>query len=437
MKKIKVNNIINVLNKNKIAVIGLGYVGLPLALLADRKGYDVVGILRNEEKAKQINNRIPPFKDKELEKYLPNSKFLATTDYNKIGNSSIIIVCVPTPIDDNHMPDYSPVISACTSIAEVLKKGQLVILESTVNPGVSEEIMIPLIGKISGLKCGKDYYLAHCPERINPGDPKWNVENINRVVGGYDEVSLEKAAKFYESILTGTVTRMGSLKEAEACKVVENSFRDINIAFVNELALSFSKLGIDVVSVIKGASTKPFAFMAHYPGCGVGGHCIPVDPYYLIEYAKHNGFHHDFLSLARRINNQMPHETVNLVIKGLNKVKKSLKGSKVTVLGLAYKAGIDDDRESPSYEIIKKLKEFGANICVYDPYLKNKSDAADLDEALRDSEAIVLVTPHDEFKQINPQFLHKYFIKVLVDGRNYYSKEEFTQNGIVYLGIGR
>lgn len=437
-KKIKkMSSISKNLNNKKIAVIGLGYVGLPLVLLAERKGYGVIGILRNKEKANRINKRILPFKDEDVKKYLPDSKFKATTDYSKIGDASIIIICVPTPVDNNHMPDYMPVISACQAVAKVLKKGQLVILESTVNPGVSEDIMKPILETESGMTCGEDFYLAHCPERINPGDPKWNVENINRVVGGFDKKSLEIAAGFYESILTGTVKRMGSLKEAEACKVVENSFRDVNIAFVNELALSFAKLGIDVVRVIDGAATKPFAFLPHYPGCGIGGHCIPVDPYYLIEYAKKKGFHHDFLSLARRINNRMPEETVNLAIKGLNMKKMPLNGSKITVLGLAYKANIDDDRESPAYEIIKILKAHEAVVCAYDPYVLKKSNVKTLDEALKGADGVILATPHNEFKQITPELLHKYHINVFIDGRNCLSKEEFVKNGIYYFGIGR
>lgn len=425
------------MDKTKITIIGLGYVGLPLALLADRKKYNVVGVLRSKEKAESLNKRIPTFKDEEVEKYLSKSNLQASTDYAEMKNSSIIIICVPTPIDGNHMPDYEPVISACKEVAKNLEKGQTVILESTVNPGVSEEIMLPILEKESGMKCGADFYLAHCPERINPGDPKWNVENINRVVGGYDEKSLEIAAKFYESILTGTVKKMGSLKEAEACKVVENSFRDINIAFVNELALSFSKLGIDVVNVIDGAATKPFAFMAHYPGCGVGGHCIPVDPYYLIEYAKTKGFHHDFLSLARRINNHMPEETVNLVSRGLNEIGKSVKGSTIAVLGLSYKANIDDDRESPSYEIIKLLTKLGANLNIYDPYLFKKSTVKNLEEALTSADLVLLVTPHNDFKKILPQDLLDKDIKVIVDGRNCLPKDEFVQSSIIYLGIGR
>jgi UDP-N-acetyl-D-glucosamine dehydrogenase len=277
-----------------ISIIGLGYVGLPLALLAAKKGYRVIGVIKNPEKAKLINERISPIQDEKIIEDLKTTTLEATTDFSRIKEAIIVIVCVPTPIDCNHMPNLEPVESATRNVGIYLQKGQTVIMESTVNPGVCEEVMLPILEKESGLKSGIDFYFAHCPERINPGDPKWNVENINRVVGSLEEKGLDIATSFYQSILTGSIMRMGNLKEAEACKVVENSFRDINIAFVNELALSFAKLGIDAVRVIDGAATKPFAFMAHYPGCGVGGHCIPVDPYYLIEYAKKKGFFHDF-----------------------------------------------------------------------------------------------------------------------------------------------
>jgi UDP-N-acetyl-D-glucosamine dehydrogenase len=280
----------NIVNNRTIVVIGLGYVGLPLALLADRKGYKVIGIDVISEKVELLNRRTVPFADQEIAEQLKNSSLEATTDFSRIKDVSIIIICVPTPIYENNMPNFEPVENACRSIAPFLQKEQLVVLESTVNPGFCENIVLPILEKESGLKCGKDFYLAHCPERINPGDKKWNIENINRVVGGFDETGLQKAIEFYKSIISAEIKPMASLKEAEAVKIVENAFRDINIAFVNELAMSFSRLNIDVVNVINGAATKPFSFMPHYPGCGVGGHCIPVDPYYLIEYAKKNGF---------------------------------------------------------------------------------------------------------------------------------------------------
>lgn len=421
----------------KIVVVGLGYVGLPLALIADKKGYNVIGIIRNAKNAENINKKLPPFKDNLIERLLPSSKLHATTDFKEINNASVIIICVPTPVHRDYTPDLKYIINATKNIGINLQKRQLVILESTVNPGVTEEIILPILEKESGLKAGVDFYLSHCPERINPGDQKWNVENIPRVVGSLEEIGLEKTIKFYESIISEKITPMGSLKETEAVKIVENSFRDINIAFVNELAISFSKLGIDVKKVIDGASTKPFGFLSHYPGCGVGGHCIPVDPYYLIDYAKKNGFYHHFLALARRINNQMPEYTVELLIKGLNEKGLAVKGTKITVLGLSYKANIDDDRESPAYKIIHLLTELKADLVTYDPYIPEKSTAKSLNEALYKSQALILVTAHDMFKKITPELLKQQAVQVIIDGRNFFNKQDFEKNKLIYKGIGR
>ena len=424
-------------NNKPISVIGLGYVGLPLALLADKNGYQVIGIDTDDTKVELINKKLSPFVDEEISEQLKNSKMEATTDFSEVKESDIITICVPTPVYENNMPNLEPVKNACKNIAPFMKKGQLIILESTVNPGVSEDVVLPILEKESGLKCKEDFYLAHCPERINPGDENWNVENINRVVGAFCKTGLSMAVDFYKTILTGSVKPMNSLKEAEAVKVVENSFRDINIAFVNELAISFSHLDIDVVNVIEGAATKPFAFMPHFPGCGVGGHCIPVDPYYLIEYAKKNGFDHDFLSLARRINSKMPKFTAKQVMYGLNENKISINKTKVAVLGLSYKPNIDDCRESPSFEIIEKLKKYGANVSIFDPFVLDKSTVKSLDEAVTDAQAVVIATSHDVFKELTPDYFVKNGVKVIVDGRNCLPKDEFIKAGITYKGIGR
>ena len=420
-----------------IAVVGLGYVGLPLAFLAEKKGYKVIGTDISSERVELLNKRSAPFADQEIAEQLKNSSLEATTDFSRIKDVSVIIICVPTPVYENHVPNLEPVKSVCRNIAPFLQKGQLVVLESTVNPGVSESIVLPILEKESGLVCGKDFYLAHCPERINPGDKKWNVGNINRVVGGFDEISLQKATEFYKSIISAEIKPMASLKEAEAVKIVENTFRDINIAFANELAMSFSKLGIDVVNVINGAATKPFAFLAHYPGCGVGGHCIPVDPYYLIEYARENGFDHDFLSLARRINSKMPEFTAELAVSGLNDKKFSINGAKVAVLGLAYKPEIGDYRESPSFKIIKHLERRGAKVVSFDPFVLHKSTVKTLEEAIAGAQVIIIATAHDAFKKLEPSYLSQNGVKVVVDGRNCLPKEKFIKAGIIYKGIGR
>jgi len=421
-----------------VAVIGLGYVGLPLALLADQKGYKVVGIDVNKEKVDLINKRLVPFVDQKLESTIKKSKLTASTDFKALDQADIVVICVPTPVDEHHKPDLKPVISSCEQVAKHLKKGQLIIMESTVNPGVCDDIVTPILEKGSKLKVGKDFYLAHCPERINPGDTKYDVGNIARVVGSNSSAGLEQAVAFYSSIIDAPIKPMQSLKEAEAVKIVENCFRDVNIAFVNELAMSFSRLGIDIKNVIEGASTKPYAFMAHYPGCGVGGHCIAVDPYYLIEYAQStNGFNHKMLALAREINNGMPKFTVDTLVGALKKQRLDPKKAKVAVLGLAYKADLDDCRESPSYEVIKELKKLKMAVKIFDPYVKKDSTVTSLDEALTGVQAVIITTAHKEFKQLSPAYLKSKGVKIVVDGRNCLDKNAFVKAGIAYFGIGR
>lgn len=424
-------------DKKTLAVAGLGYVGLPLALLAEQKGWRVIGIDVNPKKVEQLQHRVAPFLDEQVSKALLESNMESTVDFSRASEADVIAICVPTPVKEKYLPDLESVKGACWGIGPFLKKGQLIILESTVNPGVSETVVQPILEEESGLKAGVDFYLAHCPERISPGDKKWTLVNIPRVVGSLEGKGLKMAVDFYESILEASIKPMASLKEAEAVKIVENSFRDINIAFVNELARSFSKMDIDVVNVIEGAATKPFSFIPHYPGCGVGGHCIPVDPYYLIEYAKSYGFSHDFLALARNINNSMPHFTVELTMKGLNEKGLAINNAKVAVLGLAYKADIDDIRESPALEILKLLKDYGADAVSFDPYVLNKSTAQSLDSALEGAKAVIVATSHQQFKALKPQDFLARGVLVVVDGRNCLDKKDFLASGLVYKGIGR
>ena len=414
----------------------MGYVGLPLAVRAKERGYNVLGFERTQEKADIINSGKSPIEDEYLEENLPKNPIEATTDTSRIKECDIVLICVPTPVDEFHNPDIGPVRGATESISKNLKPGALVVLESTVNPGVSEEIVRPIF-EADGHEIGKDVFIAHCPERINPGDPKWNVTNIPRVVGAFTKEGLKKAVDFYESIIDGKIKPMKHIREAEACKVVENSFRDINIAFVNELAKSFDVLGIDVKDVIDGAATKPFAFMPHYPGRGIGGHCIPVDPYYLIERAKRAGFDHKFLKTSRSINNSMPIYTVELLQNKLNEIKKALHGTIIGMLGIAYKPNIDDDRESPYYKIVNELRKHKAEIISYDPHIMKRSDVDSLEELLEKSEAIIFVTNHKEFNELNGEMLKKYGIKVIIDGMNTLDKEDIEKAGVIYKGIGR
>ncbi|OGI16037.1 MAG: hypothetical protein A2Z52_02390 [Candidatus Moranbacteria bacterium RBG_19FT_COMBO_42_6] len=422
--------------KKTVCVVGLGYVGLPLAVRCVEKGYKVYGLDLDRRKVKLINEGKSPIEEKFLEEKLPKFRPIASRDGKVIKKSEIVLICVPTPVDEKFYPVLDPVIEATKLIAKNLKKGALVVLESTVNPGVCEEVVKPLIEK-EGYRVGKDVFIAHCPERINPGDKKWNVTNIPRVVGSFEKGGLKKAVDFYKSIVDGEIRPMKSIREAEAVKIVENSFRDINIAFVNELAKSFDKLEIDVKDVIMGASTKPFAFMPHFPSCGVGGHCIPVDPYYLIERAKQSGFDHEFLKIARKINNSMPLYTVELLQDALNEIKMPMKGTSVGILGIAYKANVDDVRESPSLKIIKQIKKHGATVLTFDPHIPESSTAKSLEELLKRSKAVVLVTDHDEFKAIDPKTFRKFGIKVVIDGKNCFDKNAIKKLGMIYKGIGR
>lgn len=420
-----------------LAIVGLGYVGLPLALLASKKGYRVTGIDVDQKKLEMLKKKksyIDDVSDEDIE--ITNATF--TDDFSVIKDIDAVIVCVPTPVTHEKEPDLTPVKLSVKSVSENLRKGTLIVIESTINPGVCDDVIAPMIEEISGFTVDKDVYLAHCPERINPGDPKWNVSNINRVVGANAQESLKLSTDLYQSLIDATIKPMGSLKEAEAVKVVENSFRDINIAFVNELAMSFDKLGIDVVNVIDGAATKPFAFMPHYPGCGVGGHCIPVDPYYLIEYASSHGFNHSFLRLARSINENMPQYTVDSLARLLNEVGKPLKGTSVALLGLSYKANIGDDRESPSYAILEALRAGGVQPIIYDPYITEGSTVDSLDKALANAEAVIIASAHDEFKAIDADLLSDNNVEVIVDGRNLLraKKDSIAAKGLHYHGIG-
>jgi len=427
------------MQKEIITVIGVGYVGLPLACLLATKKYKVYGLDTNKTLVDKINKGIPPINDslvvKSLAKIVPEY-LRATQDAKVIGKSDIVIVSVPTPVDKSYQPDFEPIIKATETIAKNLKKGQLIVIESTINPGVSEEIILPILEK-QKFKAGKDFYLAHVPERINPGDPKRDVSNLPRNVGAVTKKGLKRAIDFYESIIDAPINPMNSIKAAEATKTIENAFRDINIAFVNELAKSFDQLGIDIVEVIKGASSK-FSFMPHWPSCGVGGHCIPVDPYYLIQKAEAVGFSHDFLKLARRINNNMPNYTVELLQDALNELKLPIKNTSIGVLGISYKANIGDTRESPSFKIIEQLEKMGAKIITFDPFVKKHSTEKSLKDILKKSVAIIVATDHSDFvNMIDGDILKESKVKLVIDGKNCLDKNNIEACGIKYKGIGR
>ena len=421
----------------KVAVIGLGYVGLPTYVALKKTNlYDIVGYTRSQKKVDNINRGVSPIDDADVEEYLKNHKVKVTNKQKDLKGADVFIICVPTPVKDDYVPDYGPVISATELIAPFIKKGSHYILESTVNPGTCEEIVLPILETLSRLRAGKDFNIAHCPERINPGDRKWNIYNINRNVGSINHKMNREIAEFYRSFIKDAkINEVGSLKVAEATKIVENAFRDINIAYVNELAQSFDAMGIDLIETLKASSNKPFAFLTHWPGAGVGGHCIAVDPYYLIRRASLSGFNHQFLKLAREINNNMPSYTVRRLVQALNQVGLSVKKTKITLLGLSYKPNIGDLRESPAFEIEKLLKKLAADLTVYDPFVPGKIKS--LKQAIDKAEAIVIATSHRQFIKELPKLLPKSKVKVIIDGRNCLNKKEIEKLQIIYKGIGR
>lgn len=422
----------------KISVIGLGYVGLPLTLAIERcDKYQVVGYDINEKQIEKIQNKQCPITDELAEKDLKELDLHVTSDETEIKGSDYYIICVPTPVLDDYTPDYTPVISAAKTIGKYLSKGQTVILESTVNPGTCEEIMLPVLEKVSGIKAGIDFNIGMCPERINPGDPKWTVYNIPRNIGSLVPEKTSELGDLYRSFLQADINEVSSIKIAEATKIVENAFRDINIAYVNELAKSFDAMGIDLIETLHGAANKPFAFLAHWPGRGVGGHCIAVDPYYLIKRAAESGFDHKFLKMAREVNNSMPHYTVSRLQEALNEIERSVKGTKVGLLGLSYKSNIADLRESPCLEILQILKDMGAEVISYDPFVPDMSDVDTLEELLQSCDALVLGTYHDQFGDLNQKAIEYDNIKVIVDGMNKLDRGIIEQNNVVYRGIGR
>ncbi len=421
----------------KVVILGLGYVGLPTTVAITKTNlYEVVGFDVDKNKIKVIKMGINPIEDKNVSLYLRDNKIKVSSSETSLEKTDVFIICVPTPVDENYEPNYSIVEKAISLVSKYVKKGNHIVLESTVNPGTCEERLVPIIEKISKLKVGRDINLAHCPERINPGDSRWTIYNINRNIGSINKKFNKQIANFYRSfVIDAKVNEVSCLKVAEATKIVENTFRDINIAYVNELAMSFDAMGIDLKETIEAAASKPFAFMAHWPGCGVGGHCIAVDPYYLIKRAALSGFDHRFLKIAREINNGMPQYTVDKLIKEMKAKKLSLKKTQITLLGLTYKANVGDLRESPAVRIKEILESMGFNLMVYDPFVVG--NFKNLQEALVGSKVVVIGTAHQEFINNLPSILDGNGIKIVIDGKNCLDKDKIIKKNIVYKGIGR
>lgn len=422
----------------KVWIVWLWYVWFPLACCINANDtYEVVWFDIDQRKIDCIQWWSCPVEDEQAEKDFLNKQFEVSLDPTILSDVDSVIICVPTPITDGYLPNLGPVLGAVKIITDHCKQWVDVIIESTINPWVCDEQIVPVFTS-KWRELNKNYTLSHCPERINPWDPKWNVYNIPRCVGSSNLETTLRIKKFYESVLSAEVTAMKDIRHTEATKIIENTFRDVNIAYVNELAKSFDAMGLDITEVIQWAKTKPFAFMAHYPSCGVGGHCIPVDPYYLIEKAKSIGFDHKYLSLAREINNSMPVYTVSKLIKLLNDQEKSLSSVNVAILWLSYKANIGDMRESPSMDIIDELKQRKATVVTYDPYCLDTCTHDSLNSILDVADCIIIATNHTEFVDtITPALLERYDISCIVDGKNCLDVDLFTNSSLSYTWIWR
>jgi UDP-N-acetyl-D-glucosamine dehydrogenase len=389
----------------KIGIIGLGYVGLPLAVEFARGGFEVVGFDVDAEKTRQINagrSYIPDVSDATIAAVVAAGRLRATTDLSLLGQMDVADVCVPTPLRKTRDPDLSYVIQALEAVAAQLRPGQLVVLESTTYPGTTDEVALPML-EARGLKVERDFLLAFSPERVDPGNSAFVTRNIPKVVGGSGPSSTEAAVALYSQVVTSVVS-VSSTRVAEMVKLLENTFRAVNIGLVNEVALMCHKMNIDVWEVIDAAKTKPFGFMPFYPGPGLGGHCIPIDPYLLSWKARQNGFECRFIELAGQVNGSMPEYVVQRVIAALNSVKKALNGSSVHLFGVAYKRDVNDLRESPSLDILDLLTRDGATVSYTDPYIPTLSHAGRTLESIPFERAVdagydcaVVATDHTAF----------------------------------------
>lgn len=367
------------INKKEIivGVVGLGYVGLPLAVEKAKAGFKTIGFDVQHVKVDMVNqgkNYIGDVVDDDLASLVKNGLLRATNDFSFIRDVDFVAICVPTPLDSHQQPDISYVKSSTEAIAKYLAPETMVVLESTTYPGTTAELVKPILENGSGLKCGKDFYLAFSPERVDPGNLIYKTKNTPKVVGGIGKDATEVAAAMYRAVLEGDVLEVSSPEIAEMEKILENTYRNVNIALVNELSMLCNKMDINVWEVIEAAKTKPYGFQAFYPGPGLGGHCIPLDPYYLSWKAREYGFHTSMIESAMMINDRMPEYCVERVEKILNRFKKALCGSKILVLGVAYKQDIDDYRESPAIRVIGELKKNFAEVDFFDPWVKEYKD---------------------------------------------------------------
>lgn len=391
-----------------VGVVGLGYVGLPLAVEKAKAGFKTIGFDVQEEKVKMVNeghNYIGDVVNEDLKELVESGMMKATSDFSFVKDVDFIAICVPTPLDKHQEPDISYVKSSTEAISKHLSRDTMVVLESTTYPGTTEELLLPILEEGSGLKCGEDFYLGFSPERVDPGNLIYKTKNTPKVVGAVGKDATEVISAMYREVLEGEIYEVSSPAIAEMEKILENTYRNINIGLVNELAILCNKMGISLWEVIDAAKTKPYGFQAFYPGPGLGGHCIPLDPYYLTWKAREFGFHTSMIENSMIINDKMPEYTVDRAASVLNEHKKALNGSKVLVLGVAYKNNIDDYRESPALNVIDILKERGAVTDFYDPWIPKYKRNGEWHEGISEINAdiirgydlILVATAHDAY----------------------------------------
>lgn len=423
--------------KEKLSLVGLGYVGMPIAVAFAEK-IKVVGYDLNKAKIDLYKSGIDPTREVGDEA-VKNSSVEFTADETKLREAKFHIVAVPTPVNDDHTPDLTPVEGASEILGRNLTKGSVVVFESTVYPGVTEDVCVPILERESGLKCGEDFKIGYSPERINPGDKVHRLESIMKIVSGMDDITLDTVAKVYSLVVKAGVHRAESIKVAEAAKVIENSQRDINIAFMNELSIIFNKMGIDTQSVLKAAGTK-WNFLKFYPGL-VGGHCIGVDPYYLTYKAEMLGYHSQVILAGRRINDDMGKYVAQNAVKKLISADKSVKGARVAILGFTFKENCPDTRNTKVIDIVNELREYGIEPVICDPEADSAEakrlygiEFADI-SAIKDADAVILAVAHDEFKKFTIDDIGAFFgegRKVLLDIKGLLDRKEYENAGYIY-----
>lgn len=423
------------LNKTAIlGVIGLGYVGLPLAVEKAKAGFKTIGFDVQESKVQMVNsgqNYIGDVVNEDLEEIVKSGLLTATTDFAQVAQADCVCICVPTPLDKHQQPDISYVKASAESIVPYMHEDMLIVLESTTYPGTTEELLKPIL-ETSGLKCGEDFYLAFSPERVDPGNLIYKTKNTPKVVGGITHKCTDIAATLYENILQAPVHRVSSPAVAEMEKILENTYRNVNIGLVNELAILCHKMGINFWEVIEAAKTKPYGFQAFYPGPGLGGHCIPLDPYYLSWKAREYGFHTSMIEASMMVNDRMPEYCAERASKILNRQKKALNGSKILVLGVAYKQDIDDYRESPAIRVIEELEKEGAKVVYYDPYIPEyrehgktkKGEPALTAELIESADLVIITTAHTN---VDYKFVQRH-AKAIFDTKNAMKDVEDREN---------